>query len=231
MLDCMTILDDIWKSDQKYAREDGIRRCWRKADILPISWNTDIDKELGSNSLPMFKKTLDKSVSDELCAMMKSLQIKTKESEVNVNTVAIGLQDSFASEDDYSENDMLDMLVEWVGIEDEPEIIDACLDDDIKELEELNKPRSDEELNVADDEEIDEAMTEAVDESDLMTHLEASEALRKLKLSCGKLGVPDSATIHLDRFVKALHKAKAEKPKQDKTLHAFFQAKPKPQKK
>ena len=35
ILDAMTILQDIWEQDDKYASEDGIRHCWRKANILP----------------------------------------------------------------------------------------------------------------------------------------------------------------------------------------------------
>jgi hypothetical protein len=36
ILDAMNILDSIWKVDGRYAKEDGIRRCWRKAAILPL---------------------------------------------------------------------------------------------------------------------------------------------------------------------------------------------------
>jgi len=64
-----------------------------------------------------------------------------------------------------------------------------------------------------------------VDDSDLLTYLEAVEAVRKLSVSAAKLGVPEGATVHLDRFAKELHKANAQKPKRDSTLHSFFQKK------
>ena len=44
-----------------------------------------------------------------------------------------------------------------------------------------------------------------------MTFLEAEEALRKLTISCNKLGVPEAANVHLDHFKKVLFKAKTSK--------------------
>jgi hypothetical protein len=56
----------------------------------------------------------------------------------------------------------------------------------------------------------------------LQQKIEAQEALRKLSISAEKLGVPTEATVHLDRFAKALQSAKANKPKRDSTLHSYF---------
>ena len=52
ILDAMQILNKIRSNDGKYASEDGIRRCWRKADILPVSWNQQINADVGSATLP-----------------------------------------------------------------------------------------------------------------------------------------------------------------------------------
>ena len=71
-----------------------------------------------------------------------------------------------------------------------------------------------------DDEEVAEPME--IDEEDELTFLEAQECLRKLKANASKLKVPASATIHLDRYAKALRAAEAEKPKKDGTLHSHF---------
>jgi hypothetical protein len=48
VLDAMEILNKIWDNDGKYATTDGIMRCWRIADILPISWEADINNQVGS---------------------------------------------------------------------------------------------------------------------------------------------------------------------------------------
>ena len=64
-------------------------------------------------------------------------------------------------------------------------------------------------------------------EEEAMTHVEAMEALRKLTLSCNKLGVPEEATVHLDCFKRALIKAQASKKKKSTTIHDFFSKKAK----
>ena len=38
ILDVMLILNEIWDHDGKYAREDGIPRCWRKPVFYPLTW-------------------------------------------------------------------------------------------------------------------------------------------------------------------------------------------------
>ena len=78
----MEILQSMWERDGKYAREEGIRRCWRKAGILPIGKNTEIDAELGSTSTSAAKKSLSKEDCDELCSLMKDLSTKTKNLDV-----------------------------------------------------------------------------------------------------------------------------------------------------
>jgi hypothetical protein len=61
VLDAVEILNEIWNNDGKYATTDGIMCCWRKADILPISWEANINNEVGSHSLA----NRDKTISNE----------------------------------------------------------------------------------------------------------------------------------------------------------------------
>ena len=63
ILDAMEIIDDIWAKDGKYAKEDGIQRCWRKSGILPEMWNDEINSDLGS--LSKKAATLSKEYSYE----------------------------------------------------------------------------------------------------------------------------------------------------------------------
>ena len=65
-------------------------------------------------------------------------------------------------------------------------------------------------------------MEEDMDESDKYTYLEAAEVLQKLEQSARKLGINEAATVHLDRFIRALYSSNAKKPKQDTTLHVYF---------
>ena len=66
---------------------------------------------------------------------------------------------------------------------------------------------------------------EDVDTSDFLSFLGAEEALRKLSISAESLGIPANATIHLDRFSRALREAKFKKLKRDNTLHSYFSKK------
>ena len=118
--------------------------------------------------------------------------------------------------------------MEWVEVEDDKDMINAIIDDEVEILETETQPTADSVLAVEDDEESD---VEAIDldeekEEDLVTFLEAEEAVNKLSKSCKGLGVPEEATVHLDRFKRALLKAKLNKKTKSTTLHDFF----KPQK-
>ena len=92
-------------------------------------------------------------------------------------------------------------------------------EDKIEELEEsYAKPAA---INDADDDN-EHPMEVDIDESDTYTYLEAMEVLQKLERSARKLGINEAATVHLDRFIRALHSSNAKKPKQDTTLHAYY---------
>ena len=222
ILDAMQILTSIWNVDGRYAREDGIARCWRKANILPVHMNTAINADLGSNTIPAAQKYLSKDDCDELCSLMKSLKMKANEASLNCNTTAIALQGSFAADGSvvgYDEDDFNTMIENWIEVEDDPFVMEAICEDEIEEIESNQKPAAAE--DDGDDEE-PETMEVEVDESEAMTYLEAVDALEKLIVSAPKLGVSEAATVHLDRFAKALNAAHVKKPRRDSTLHSYF---------
>ena len=47
ILDAMEILVGLWKEETKYANRDITRRCWRKADCLPLLDQIEIDEIAG----------------------------------------------------------------------------------------------------------------------------------------------------------------------------------------
>jgi hypothetical protein len=219
----MKIIDAIWKQDGRYATEDGICRCWRKSSILPLGMNTTIDAELGSSSTSLADKTLSKEDTDRLCSLMMSLKFKATSASVDCDTTAIALHGSFVSEHDkFTETDYKNMIENWVCVEDDPDVIDAICDEELENLESTAKPAAID--NAADDDEPD-PMEEEVDESDILSYVEAVDAIRKLTLSVSKLGVNEAAAVHLDRFASALHTANAKKPRRDSTLHTYFSKK------
>ena len=47
ILDAMEILVGLWKEETKYANREIPRRCWRKADCLPLLDQIEIDEIAG----------------------------------------------------------------------------------------------------------------------------------------------------------------------------------------
>eukprot|EP00957_Ditylum_brightwellii_P057174 4332124-Ditylum_brightwellii.AAC.1 len=76
----------MWSKDSKYAKVDGIKRCWRKADILPASWNADINNDVGSASLPKGDKKISDKDCDILCSLMKSIQLKASQGHLDTSS-------------------------------------------------------------------------------------------------------------------------------------------------
>ncbi len=71
-------------------------RCafWRKADIFPVTWNTDINKNaVGSISMP---ERADEIVSDDvlskMCNLMSFVKLKAENSAVDAETIFSALK-------------------------------------------------------------------------------------------------------------------------------------------
>ena len=103
ILDTMQILSDIWDKDEKYAGRDGIMGCWRKADILPASWNTIINNEVGSASLPARIKQLSEEDCNEFSQLFKRMYVKVQESNIDTNYAVYALQGTFSAESDVAD--------------------------------------------------------------------------------------------------------------------------------
>ena len=83
------------------------------------------------------------------------------------------------------------MATAWVGIEDDPEIESAIVDEELKALEEeTSTMKTPEDDGAADDSEVDDdPMTEVGDGDRFKSHLEAEVAIQKLIDSVAELGV------------------------------------------
>jgi DDE superfamily endonuclease len=66
ILDALTILFELWNKDDTYAKEDGIMRCWRKAGILPVSWDCDINNAVSRAGVSAKDKSLDAETCEKL---------------------------------------------------------------------------------------------------------------------------------------------------------------------
>jgi hypothetical protein len=99
--------------------------------------------------------------------------------------------------------------------------MNAICEDEIEEMESDRKPAAD---DIVDDDNEPEVQPMEIDgdEADVFSYLEAVENVLKLQKSAHKLGVNEAATVHLDRYLKALHSSNATKARRDTTLHEHF---------
>lgn len=221
VLDAIEIIDRLWKKDDKYARVDGIKRCWRKADILPLSWVQDINNEVGSASVPDKDKRISKEECDELCSLLKSIQIKTSESNVNTATTAYGLADSFASEveaQNLSNEQWQEMVENWIEIEDDEDIIDKEIDEVIKGIDNGNLTTDD-----SDDEEEEEPM-EVDEEADPTTKTDCMKAVDIVRKYCQENGAEDELAL-LRKLESSLIRTRRNKATVQKPLTQYFNKK------
>ncbi len=54
LLDALEICTSIWNNNSKYAMEDLIRRCWRKAGLLTAAEEAVLENDIGSTTVPQF---------------------------------------------------------------------------------------------------------------------------------------------------------------------------------
>jgi DDE superfamily endonuclease/Tc5 transposase DNA-binding domain len=222
ILDAMLILNSIWNIDGRYAKEEGLRRCWRKANILPLDMNTTIDAELGRSHTSIAEKTLKKEDCDQLCQLMSALKVKVTDASLDCEHTAYALQGSFVADiEQFTAEDYNDMIENWICIEDEEEVINAVCEDELEELESNTKPAAGDDAE--DDDEPDvQPMEIDTDEANLYSYVDAVEVLGKLQLSARKLRLNEAETVHIDRLLRALHSRNAQKPRRDTTLHAYY---------
>ena len=116
------------------------------------------------------------------------------------------------------------MAENWIDIEDQPMIIEAELEDHIQRVEALEDaaagPGDDDSEPEMEIDSSDDDMNILPDSAMVQTWIEL------IKKSAPGLGVPDDAVGHLDKFSRALRRAKLEKAGRDASLHSFFNAKP-----
>jgi ferredoxin-NADP reductase len=152
------------------------------------------------------------------------LKVKATRASLDCNSTASVFQESFVSEiEEFNKQDYNDMIDSWICVEDDVEVMNAVLDEELEELESNTKPAADD--AAADDAEPEpEAKEIDNDESNFVSYAETVEFLGKVQRSASKLNV-QAATVHLDRFLRALHSGNAQKTRKDTTLHAYFSKK------
>ena len=230
LLDAMRILKYIWEDDEgKYARVDEIKRCWRKANILPVSWECDINNDVGRSRVPISMKTLNKDDCDNICDLLEQLSVKAKESGVNVSREAHGLKGSLVSDGSFTKAEMRAMAENWINVEDDRNIIDAEVDDAIELLENATL-FSDEIYNGAliDDDNEPEELMHITQNVPVPSFQNAESSVDVLHNYCEGAKVPTETRFLLDRFAQQIRAHRLSIPKTSPTIDSFFGKKPKP---
>ena len=85
MLDATIILKAIWEYyEGKYVKVDGINRWCKKDNIVPVSWEYDINNDIGRSRVPTSMKTLNKDYCDNIYNCFGQHAVKLKVSGVSV---------------------------------------------------------------------------------------------------------------------------------------------------
>ena len=132
----MKILQPLWDGDNKYVYSDSIARCWWKADILPASWNADINNNVGSKLLSNNIKRISSVQCNELCSLFERIQFKVSAHDSGDSKMLSTFTDLFAYETPMNSSDLQDMALAWNNAEDDPDVIDAEIDDELFSAEE-----------------------------------------------------------------------------------------------
>ena len=73
----MTMLQKVRNVDYgKDVSDESACHFQRKADILPVTWNSDINKNVGSETLSHSKNFISDDLCNELCNLTEKVEVK-----------------------------------------------------------------------------------------------------------------------------------------------------------
>jgi hypothetical protein len=213
ILDAMEMITTIWMSvDEKYVSDTSVQRCWRKADILPATWNACIENNVGSRKV----SKVDVDTCSELCSLMKKIKIEAEKVKLDVVSNPI-FDDSFVTDDDFNEEEWEEIGNSWVDLEEDEFVMEAVVEE---ELEAIEKDISD--LEDLDEEEIE---AKKVDERKPPTRVEITEAVDTLRLALGSTESSLELSHKLDSIQRYLQKQQMNGSKKTRSIKSFFEKK------
>eukprot|EP00977_Amphora_coffeiformis_P002724 scaffold521_cov167-Amphora_coffeaeformis.AAC.15 len=209
ILDVMNILKEIWDEDTRYSREEGIQRCWFKADILPPPWEAEISGGVGSSAMNKGKIPVSEEDVVILCDLIRSIILKVAETNVDTEGIALALKGSFAGEGAISDTSLRSMATNWIDIEDDADIAEAAY---MEALEKLDK--MDDEVDPYEEESIEMELAQKIMAANnqgptLVDFYHSMDAVREYGAS---LGVSADVMLDLDRFAHAIRRRKHSLP-------------------
>ena len=169
-------------------------------------------------------KTLNKYDCDNICNLLETLSVKAKELGVNVYQEAHGLKGSLVSDEYFTEAEIREMSENWVQVEDDPNIIDAEVDESIELLGKKNTFYN----SMIDDEDDPEKIMMINQNSLLPSILDADISVDDLSNYCEGLKVPTETRFFLYPFAQQIQSHRLSIPKTSPTIDSLCGSKPKP---
>jgi len=131
LLDAMEICVLILNVDSKYAREDSIRRRWRKAGLLTAAEEADLENEIGSATVPLKDKVISREDCLALCNLFTQLKCKLGDLE----ELPPALEECCIPEQECTQSKLGTIISNWIDIEDDVQVIEDDVLEAIEELE------------------------------------------------------------------------------------------------
>ena len=192
------MLDEVWKAeDGRYVSDESVRRCWRKANVLPATWNADIINDVGSASLAQKDKQVSAEACDELCNLMEQVKLKADESGVDAAGKARVFEKSFVSDGNLSHTDFELMRDVWIDAEDDPLVVDALVEE---ELEKVDSMEVDDDKEEAEESKDDEASSSSLQKQEKVTHMDVTEAIDTVRQYLTSNNLPREYLFSLGRL-------------------------------
>ena len=217
------MMKQIWNGDNgKHVSTESVRRCWRKADILPITWNMDINNEVGHASTPEWKKVVSNDTCNELCNLMNNIKLRAKECSIDTTTtVGNVFRDTFVTDGDISNDDLHDMAEAWIDIEDNEDMINEIVDDELLLVDAFVNDKNLEDADNEDDEEEEIVQFETSTEKKTK-HVEVLEAFATIESYLAENKLPKEHQLSISKVRYGVQTHVMDKPKKSPTIRSFF---------
>ena len=151
LIDAMLILLKVWNRADRYCTEDGIKRCWLRANCLPTAMQSQIQAEVepGKNRIAQYR--LPDNELNALCSSMLALRASVD----RLNDVPPAIDESYSDGRDtaVTQSQLQDMMELWTSIEDQPEVVNQELEEAIEDLLTIDDSHdTNEDMDLDDDE-------------------------------------------------------------------------------
>jgi len=223
LLDAMYILDEVWSNDQKYCARESIVRCWRKANIMPPSFNAAVESDLGSSRGTKKNSPAEEQDVVDLVTAMRNIQVAAAEDLSNGKLPPV-LEGSFAAESGIRPDQLKKIAEVWIDIEDDKVVMGSLLDEELEAFEAGKHPQD----GYSGDEEHGEVNEQVhvanANPADYFSALDNLESVRRYAVDVGLHQVDLDRLLAVSRSIRQ-NKARDSRPRVQPTITNFFKPK------